>query len=207
MEANSDVIYDRERVNENPEDILKQLREINADGGLDERFKVDKKPYEIKTMNDRHHEIVRLHAVGYKNTEIANQLKISKMSVSQVLNSPIVKLKLDTLRGQKDVATIEVLDKINDMLPDAVRIYEGIIAGGDVSNDVQTATLQLKAAKEALGLGGYSPVKQSINRNISATITSEDLKAMTADADKLGITQGDAIDVEYKEITQGESND
>ena len=88
------------------------------------------------------------------------------------------------------------------MMPDALKIFDGIMASGEVDEDPKMAALQLKAAKEVLGIGGYSPVKQTVNRNISTTLTTEDLKELTADADRLGITMGECLDAEYEEINE-----
>jgi len=189
------------RIDNNPTDTLARLREINADSGVDRRFKKNKRSYQIKTMNDRHHEIARMHAVGYKNKEIAKQLGITEMSVSQVINSAVVKLKLDTLRGNRDSKTIEIIDTIDEMLPDAVKIFENIIDGGDLKeDDAQYNAMQLRAAEKILGIGGYSPVKRTENRNISATLTTDDIRELREDADRIGIAQGDSIDCDYKII-------
>lgn len=189
----------RDRIDTTPKDTLARLRDINADSGVDRRFKQNKKSYQIKTMNDRHHEIARMHACGYKNKEIASQLQITDMSVSQVLNSAVVKLKLDTIRGNRDAKTVEIVDKIDDMLPDAVKIFSNLIDGGDLKDDdTQHNALQLRAAERILGIGGYSPVKRTENRSISTTLTADDIKEIREDADKLGIASGDTVDCDYE---------
>ena len=188
-----------DRIDTTPEDAIQRLRDIQPDSGIDRRFKPNKQHYELKTMNDRHHEIARLHAVGYKNTEIAKMLNITKESVSIALNSSVVKLKLDVIRGNRDAKTIDIIDKIDDMLPDAVKLFDNVINGGELKeDDTQYNAMQLRAAQQILGICGHSPVKRTENRNISATLTSDDIKAMKEDADKVGITSGDAIDCEYE---------
>lgn len=192
---------ERERVDDNPSDILQQLKDFKVDSGLDGRYKPNKETYQIKTMNDRHHEIARMHAVGYKNVEIADKLNITPMSVSQVLNSGCVKLKLDTLRGQKDVEAVEAIDQINDMLPAAMKIYENIIDDGTVATDTQMAALQFKAAKEVMGINGHAPITKTFNRTVSTVLTTEDIKELTDDAKKLGIAQSSIPNADFEEVS------
>lgn len=178
----------------------------NVTGGLFPKpnFTGGKPGFELKKMNERHHQIVRYATLGYKHKQIAQKLGITAQSVGQVLSSPIVQLKRETLRGARDSKALEIMDEIEKTLPDAVKLLQNLVNGGDLmeGSEYQTAdrALQKSAAKDILGIAGYSPVKRSESKHMSTTLTSDEIKEMVNHAKAQGIASGDVVEAEYKEV-------
>lgn len=160
-----------------------------------------KRSFNLQTMKERHHQIVRYATLGYKNTEIAQKLGITPQSVGQVLSSPIVQIKREVICGAKDAKTVKILEDITDILPDAVKLLKNVVNEGELFEGEEYSSadraLQVKASKDLLGIGGYSPVKRSENRNVTAHLTSDEVAQMVAEAQNAGIATGDIIDVEF----------
>ena len=116
----------------------------------------------MQKMNERHHEIARLSVLGYDTTTIADKLGISKQTVYQAVHSPMLKAKMALLRGNRDAKTLNLMDEINDILPDAITLLKNVIDGGVLDEgDVRDRALQVSTAKHLLGIGGLSPVKRA----------------------------------------------
>ena len=79
--------------------LPKEARIDNFD--LDEVSDIDK-------IQDKYREIMRLKLVHYKDTDIAQILGISKMTVKRVLESELVKHGLKELQGKRDDSAVDV---------------------------------------------------------------------------------------------------
>ena len=81
----------------------------------------------IKTMWEVHHEISRLLLLGYKNTQIAKAVGLTKERVSQVRNDPIMKRKLSIMGMARDKDAIEISDRMKELEPIAVEVFEKVM--------------------------------------------------------------------------------
>ena len=161
----------------------KPPREKYYDGerGPDER-RVEpekKKAFEVSEMWEVHHEIVRRLVLGQKNADIARDLKISPAMVSYVRNSPVVRDKLEIMKGARDADTIDLAKKIREGAPQALRLLEDIIAG-----EVETASgetlevavgLRAKEANNWMNRAGYAPIQNIKGQILHAHYDAEEI--------------------------------
>ena len=78
----------------------------------------------LANMWQRNHEIVNLHMAGFKNTEIAEILNISAVTVSNTINSDIATVKIDALRQERDRDAIRVQERIRILRNKALDTYD-----------------------------------------------------------------------------------
>ena len=72
----------------------------------------------VNEMWDVHHEIARRLVLGQKNVQIAEDLGISAVMVSNVRNSPIVQEHTAIMRGARDADTVDLSREIKEMWED-----------------------------------------------------------------------------------------
>ena len=154
--------------------------------------------YSIQHMWDVHHEIVRLLVTGMKHVEIAATLGVTEVMVSYTANSPIVKRQLELLRAARDLDSVDVARKIQEIALDAVEMMEKHVKS-------TTESISLKAAQDILDRAGFAPVKKISTENVHAHLTREDIEEIkkrarqyTTEADFELITNTDADTEEEK---------
>jgi DNA-binding CsgD family transcriptional regulator len=129
--------------------------------------------HDISKLWQRSHEILRLAFLGYKHKEIALQLGISPITVTNTVNSSLGKDKLNLMRGAKDAETIDVALKVQELLPKAMQVYEDILTGNlaDLKLKKQTADVIVK------DLGGHAAPQRIEGKfgHIHAILTPEEL--------------------------------
>lgn len=159
----------------------------------------------LTKMNSRHHEIVRLSILGYKDKQIADKLNITPLSVKNCLSSPIAKAMIGNINASRNVKTVELADQIQEILPDAIKLLEAVIDGGTLNDkDVRDRALQASTAKHLLGIGGLSPVKRVESRNQTTHLTADDIRQLVSEARDLGMCVGteDVIEADYSEAEE-----
>lgn len=129
--------------------------------------------YEVEQLQARQQEIVRLHVLGLKNVEVAEQLNISPQTVSNTINSPLVQSYLRTLQEGRDVSTKEINTQLNSLRVDAVNAFKDILQ--DQVEGV-TPSLKMRAATEVLDRTGHGKEVKINNR--SGLLSPEDIEGM-----------------------------
>ena len=167
-------------------------------GGTFPRIVRTVQTHDLLKMSERHHQIIRYNLLGYKNNQIAEKLNITAASVGVVLNSSIVQIKREQLRGAQDKKTVDIMNDINEILPAAVLLLKNIVNEGEMSKDTPQASLQAKVSKDLLGIAGYSPVNKSESRNLNMALTTDEVESMVNDAKQLGFDCVEAEIVENK---------
>lgn len=146
--------------------------------------------YEIQNMWQHHHEIVRLTLLGHKPKEIAERLQITPQTVSNTLNSRIVRDKLDIMRAQRDAVTVDVATAIADLAPKAVAAIGAMIEKEGISDAVR-----LNAAKDVLDRSGFKPREK--HEHVHAHMSAEEIEALKKRAVANGLEWGNVVDAEY----------
>lgn len=162
----------------------------------------ERKTYNIKNMWQRHHEIVNLAALGYKQVEIAKILNIEPQTVSNTLNAELGKEKLGELREIRDGETKLRLEQIRVLTDRALATYHEIF-------DNENGEATLKERKEVadtvlLELSGLRVAQKQINANVS--LTPEDFAEFKARGIAAMREAGLVVDVEPEEVPSNESN-
>lgn len=135
----------------------------------------------LKQLNSKHHEILRLKALGLKTTEVSELTGMGKQQVSNVLNSPIGQQQLSLIQGGRTEKTLDILDKIQEILPTALDVMKNTLNGGTLENTFNMRKLQVETAQTLMEMGGCGPIKRTDNRNVSTHLTGEDMKGLIAD--------------------------
>ena len=134
-----------------------------------------RKQYEIKALWQRSHEIINLAARGYKQTDIAEILNISEVTVSLTLNSELGKKKLADIRSVRDEDAKKTSEKIRVLTAKAIETYHEIF-------DNEDGAASLKDRKDVadtvlLELSGLRAPTKIQSSNINMTLTSEEIEA------------------------------
>ena len=127
--------------------------------------------YEVQKMWERHHEIVRLTLLGNTQVDIAHMLGCTPQNVSDVLNSKIVRDKLQILRAERDASTVDVAAAIKNLAPKAVEVVDALLAKESCSDAVK-----LRAAMDILDRNGHAAPKVLHTKNLHGVFTKEDLE-------------------------------
>jgi len=134
----------------------------------------ERKTYDIKGMWQRHHEIVRLAARGFKQTEIAEILNITPQTVSNTLNSQLGQEKLSEIRLESDDEAKKVSEKIRILTSEALKVYNEIFA-----NESGEATLRDRkdaADTVLLELSGLRAPTKIQSHSVTTTLTLDELE-------------------------------
>jgi len=160
----------------------------------------ERKTYEIKQLWQRSHEIVRLAALGWKQTEIAQILNIHPQTVSNTLNSNLGELKLSEIRQDKDREAKKVIERVRVLTNRALDVYQEIFENEDGSASVKDR--KDVADTVLLELSGLRvPTKvQSSSTHIG--LTKADLEEFKQRAITAARESGMIVDVEPEEVNE-----
>ena len=115
------------------------------------RLRRDKSPhesgerFEVQAMWNITQEIMRLHILGIKNVKIANKLNITAVTVSNALNSSLVRKQVAIMQAARDVDTVNISRRILELAPKAIDVMEEVMA-----SESETGAVRLRAATELL---------------------------------------------------------
>ena len=140
----------------------------------------------LQSLSDKHHEMLRLKALGLSNTVIAEKMGIHKQTVTHCVNSPIAVMQRDLIRGERTVQAVDMLEKIREVLPDALVLMDNIVNKGQLEEDYKMRKLQLTTATNLFEMAGLGPIKRTDNRNLSARVTGDDIKDLVREANMNG---------------------
>lgn len=147
--------------------------------------------YEVQHMWERHHEIVRMTLLGMSPGVVAERLNITPQTVSNTLNSKIVRDKLQILRAERDSSSVDVASAIRNLAPKCVEAIDGILTSDAVSHAVKLA-----AARDILDRTGHGATKVIRTENVHGVFTKDDLMEMKKNAHLLASESG-ILDAEF----------
>ena len=180
----------------------------NGNRGPDER-RVDpgeKRTFEVSQMWEIHHEIVRRLLLGQKVVNIARDLNISEATVSYTRNSPVVRDKLEIMKGARDAETIDLAKRIRENAPQSLRLLEDIISG-EVDGIPIGVGLRAREANTMLARSGFGPVQNIKGAILHGHYTGEEIEDIKKRAHETGIKSGLIVDAEVVEVTDEEVTD
>lgn len=112
-------------------------------------------------------EIMRLIAIGLKNTDIAKRVGRSPQAISYIRNSLEIETHVQLLQKKRDELVIETLEAA----PKALTLYKNAINDGVLDPNIGIAN-QLKAAGKLLEVGLPNPKALEGEGKSSAPITN-----------------------------------
>lgn len=115
--------------------------------------RINRKSADLGSLNERHHEIINLHAMGLKNNKIAELMNVSERTVEHTVSSTLGQTKAAMIRGARDAETVDVAKKMQEIIPKALAVYEKILTAevsGGVSHGGASIALQKATADSVL---------------------------------------------------------
>jgi len=158
-----------------------------------------KKAFEVDHMWEVHHEIVRRRLLGQKVVNIARDLGVSETMVSYTLNSPVVRDKLDVMKGARDAETLDLAKRIRENAPKSLKLLEEIIEG-EVDGTTVGVGLRAREANTMLARAGYGPITNVKGAIAHAHFSGEDIKEIKKRAIESGVKSGVVVDADLEEV-------
>lgn len=156
--------------------------------------------YQLRALNNQHHEILRLSLLGFQPKQIAGLLGVSEPTVCNAVNGAKGRMQLSILRGVKDAETIDIAKDIQEFAYKAWTLVKERL-----ENPKLPDALALKYGIEAVGLAGYVKPQRVQVQGAVAHLTSDEILAIKQRAKQRAI-EGGIIDVEYEERLDQELN-
>lgn len=159
----------------------------------------NKKTFEVARMWEVHHEIVRRRLLGQKVRHIAQDLGISEAMVSYTINSPVVKDRLEVMKGARDAETLDLAKRIRENAPQSLRLLEDIISG-EVDGQPISIGLRAKEANTMLARAGFGPVQTVKGAFLHGHYSGEEIEEIKKRAVETGLKSGVVVEGEYEEV-------
>lgn len=151
----------------------------------------DRKNYQIKSLWQRHHEIINLTIRGMKQVDIAEFLNIHPQTVSDVLNSQLAKMKISEIRKEKDEDAKKFHEKITRLTDKALNQYNKMF--DDESGEVSVEQKRRVAENVLMELSGLRSPTRVQSENISYRLTPEEFQAFLERGRKAAEAVGEPI--------------
>ncbi|MCK5607056.1 helix-turn-helix domain-containing protein [Candidatus Pacearchaeota archaeon] len=149
-----------------------------------------RKTYNIQKLWQHNHEILNMSLLGWKPKAIATHLGITTQTVSNTINSDLGKQKLAIMRQGRDADVFDAQARIDNMLPDALLVYENIIGRKGYAEGAPLSLMKSTADVIVKDLKGLEVPKKIEGRHLHAHLTTEDISHINKVGKKLAIEQG-----------------
>ncbi len=157
----------------------------------------ERKTYDIKSLWQRNHEILRLALFTPKHNEIARILGITEATVSNTLNSELGRAKLSMMRLKRDEDSIDVMKEVGRLLPKAIDTYEKILDGENMT-PLQKAT----ADTLTMDIGGYRAPTKIQSRGTQLHLTASEIAEFVTRGKAAAKSAGMIVDAEYETVEE-----
>lgn len=131
---------------------------------------------EISKLKAVHREIIRLHCLGMRPQEIADQLGLSYHAVWSLLNSPLAKAHIQQIQANQDAYIIEASNSLKELAPRCVEVLREIMED-QVEVDLRTKLNTSFQILDRVGLGRINKI-----HSISQTLTQQDIEEIKSRA-------------------------
>lgn len=166
----------------------------------------------VDELWEQHHSVARLVACGLSDTEIADELGITSVTVGRIRQLPAVKEKLRMLGERKDsaVAQLPVAKRIKALAEMAIRRMEETLEIDPVDGDIQTRTLQFNVSRDILDRAGHGAIKRTIAVNTHEIVNEQrqsiimEIKARASSVGLLESADGDTPVIDITPTTEDE---
>ena len=148
--------------------------------------------YQIMELWDRHHQILRLLALGHTEKQIAEELGCTTATVGNVKHGELGKRQLSILRSAADVATMDITEEIKRLAPVALMRIEEVLTSKTADEKIVFG-----AAKDILDRAGYGAPKIIQGQFTHAHLTKDEIEELKERARAIvAPSDGEVIDAE-----------
>jgi predicted transcriptional regulator len=144
------------------------------------RLPGENRQYTLQEIQDSHREIARLLVTGAKHVDIADMLGVTPAMVSYTANSPVVKRELDNMRAARDLDTVDIAKRIQEVAPRALQVMEDLL---EEANDA----IKLKIATDLLDRAGHTAIRTIRTENLHAHLNRDDIEEIKQRARGMGL--------------------
>lgn len=162
-------------------------------------FKLNKKKSnEVQRLQEKHHIIIQLAALGFKGTDIAETVGVTPQTVYNILGSANAKQLLGLLRGSRESDIVNIKKELKTLEQPSVDVFRNILTGIGVKDEVK-----LKAATTVLkDIAGYEAPK-NVNVKHDVPLSSGQIAEIKRDAISCGIVEEATFeDIEKEETVE-----
>ncbi len=161
------------------------------------------KSYQPQQLNSRHHEILRRAALGQKQREIAEDMGLSRVTITAVVNSELGRVKIQEITDAADTEATDVIGFCREKSQEAVKLLAKMV-DGQVNEpppiegmSMVSSSLRFKAATEVLGIAGFGKVARTEGKMVHGYLGEVGLKIISERARDMGLleSEGEIIDV------------
>lgn len=137
-----------------------------------------RKVWNVSKIWDNHQEIIRRLVLGQKNVQIAEELGLTPMLVSNVKNSPIVQDQVAIMQGARNAYTVDIAREIREFAPKALEVLKKVVSGEGWDGPPISAALKAKVAGDLLDRAGHGAIRNINMQSVHAHLTKEDIEAI-----------------------------
>lgn len=131
----------------------------------------------VRNLRALHHEIIRLSLMGFKNSEIADYLKLSMPTISNCLNSEKGRHLLQLLVQKRSESAVELQHRMMENAPVVHDVLLNFILDEDQPRDKRA-----KEAREYMGLCGFVKPQRIQAQTITTHLTLDEIEQIKARA-------------------------
>lgn len=148
--------------------------------------------YQITSLWERHHAILRLLALGYAPKQIADELGVTTATIGNVQHGELGKRQLSLLKSAADNEAINIAADIRRLAPVALERLEEILSDDNIEK-----SLVVKVATDLLDRAGHAAPKVVQGQFLHAHLTNDDIAELKLRAASIvAPTKEDVIDAE-----------
>lgn len=131
----------------------------------------------IRYLWERHHEIARRVVAGERPKDIAADMAITEPRLSVILNSPLMRERIEYLRDQADGLTIDIRRRLSWLAQQSMDVLEKAIE--QKTEDGGLSLLQkVRVGQDVLDRAGHGKVTITRGEHAHLHMTSDDLREM-----------------------------
>lgn len=153
--------------------------------------------YQIMELWDRHHQILRLLALGMSVKQIAEHLGCTTATVGNVKHSEVGKYQLGLLQSAADKQTVDIMEDIRRLAPIAVAKLEEILT--DPNSDKR---LVAGVSHDILDRAGHAAPKVITGQFTHAHLSKQDIEELKARARSITAPTVEASIIDIQEEPQ-----
>jgi len=183
--------------------------------------------YELKSLQERHKEVLRLLAMGVSKKDIAAKLGITVATIRMTANSVLGQEYLKYIRGEREEETMDIQKSIDELAAPAVDVIRQAIAGkmeleltDPESGKLKTVEIpvkneqRIKASQDILSRHseGYSPRQRgtvehtgNVSHDLSQLISNVKNRAKQLNGNN--IQEAEIVEPEQIESAEDSSNE
>lgn len=121
-------------------------------GGRPGRHAPSERKYQIQHLWEQHHRMLRLALLGLSYKDIARQLGVTPITVSNCINSSLGQKILSEMRGAANKDAVDTAAKLRQMNEAALKVLEEIL-----EDEEAPRALRAKVAMDNLSRTGFAP--------------------------------------------------